>query len=758
MLYLTRIGGALALAALTFAGACDHHGVHLPSSANTTLSLVPSTIQASGTSAVAITLMDSAGAPVSGATVTIEIDGGGVDITQPTGLTGADGVANAQVTATLAGERQLRIVVLVGGSTTTFTLPGFLTVDPAAPSATHSAVAISPSTLPADGVTTGTVTVQARDDYDNAIPGAQIALALDVPGAVLDGTSLTADAGGDATTTIHSSFPGAVHVQATITVGTDVANVSAQPTATFEVPLFADETEPNDDAANANTLYVGTACYGTVVDQADVDTWKLALHTGDAIEIEVFGSRFDQTTWSNNGNRPRLTVWDATGPTKLVEHDYSGNDSSNPWYWDDQDLDIPVFMVPHDGDYLITVTADDQNAGGGAYALRVSQVDLGTTVGEGSTLFGTSRIVGFHDDDQSDDYTITVLGQPAIVRASVMGYRLGVNHDGANTPDYYDTEIGLFAQGGGSVSMDNDDECFYDSGFQAFVDPGDYTYWIDECCGAADAPYISDVTITPFDGTTETEPNDDVNTAMLVTDGAMLAGATTSSDLDYFAIQATAGDAIRVDVLGAYAMLPGAANLDTIDFEIRDPADQVRGSTTSTHLEVLANATGTWYVTARAQSSTNPVGYAIRLSIENVASESEPNDDIASATVVVGSAGVCGTVSSVGDVDVFRVTASAAGELVHLAVICANDGYVPNQLVNGLRSQMVAQLVVRDGSGNVINSTDGSTTPYPQSVTQSESTCEVAFRAPAAGTFYVNVVEAYGNGGDTYYYVIRRVD
>jgi len=62
-------------------------------------------------------------------------------------------------------------------------------------------------------------------------------------------------------------------------------------------------------------------------------------------------------------------------------------------------------------------------------------------------------------------------------------------------------------------------------------------------------------------------------------------------------------------VLGAYAMLPGAANLGTIDFEIRDPADQVRGSTTSTMIIV-----STMYSSAREAIFASPRGEPCSLS------------------------------------------------------------------------------------------------------------------------------------------------
>ena len=758
---MSRLSGALVLAAFALLPACDSAKVRLPSAALSLVSFDPATIVADGATAstVSITLVDAAGTPIVGAVAELTVDGGGIVITQPTAPSGLDGVVTAAITATASGERAFRVSVTTRGQITTFTLPAVLAVTPGAPDAAHSSVTLSAANVPADGATSSTITVTARDSFDNPIPDADVAVQINSPTAALGATSLTTDSNGSAQTQLSSRQIEIVTVQATLTVDANNVVVTEQPAVTFVRPATLEESEPNDDPAEANLLWLDTVAYGSVVDQEDVDTFAIDMQVGEAIEIELFATRFDQATWAQNSNVPRLTVWDATGATKLVEHDYSGNFSVEPWYWSAPDFDLPLFRADTTGVHLITVTCDDSGSGGGAYALRIRSRDMTNVVGEGTTIVGASEIYGFHDDDDVDDYPLVTIA-PSFVRAEVLAYRLGVNHRNASTPDYFDPALELTTAGpsltGGSTIY-ADDELFYDPGLRAFLDAGTYTYSVRECCGSADAPYLTQVTITPFTGTTETEPNDSNGTATLMPAGVMVMGATTNTDPDVFAIELTAGDVLRLECLGAFQMLPNqGAN---VNLTIQDPNDTIVVSTTTfmPHVEILATVTGTWHVQMDGTSGT-PTGYLLQANIESIVAETEPNNDVATANGFLSTDGMCGTIADAGDVDFFRVSASAKDELVHLVLICPHGEYTPNTNVQGLRSELVASLVIRDAEGNVICTTDGDVSPYPTGIAHPEAGCEIVFRAPAAGTYYVNVADANGNGGAARFYVLRRQD
>jgi hypothetical protein len=90
----------------------DDDGDGEPSASRSTISAEPSSIQAgAGTSTITVTVRDEAGDPVEGATVAIEATGGGTILTQPSGVTGSDGVATGALQGTTPGEKVVSATV-----------------------------------------------------------------------------------------------------------------------------------------------------------------------------------------------------------------------------------------------------------------------------------------------------------------------------------------------------------------------------------------------------------------------------------------------------------------------------------------------------------------------------------------------------------------------------------------------------------------------------------------------------------------------
>lgn len=83
-----------------------------PSDANSTVSASPSSIEAiTGTSTITVTVRDDAGLPVAGATVRLSATGSGNSISQPSGATGADGLATGTLSSTVPGTKTVRATV-----------------------------------------------------------------------------------------------------------------------------------------------------------------------------------------------------------------------------------------------------------------------------------------------------------------------------------------------------------------------------------------------------------------------------------------------------------------------------------------------------------------------------------------------------------------------------------------------------------------------------------------------------------------------
>jgi adhesin/invasin len=88
-----------------------------PSAGKSTVSADPTSIQAgSGLSTITVTVLDGNGSPVSGASVTLQASGSGNTLTQPSGVTGADGVATGTLASTVPGTKV--VTATVNGSIT----------------------------------------------------------------------------------------------------------------------------------------------------------------------------------------------------------------------------------------------------------------------------------------------------------------------------------------------------------------------------------------------------------------------------------------------------------------------------------------------------------------------------------------------------------------------------------------------------------------------------------------------------------------
>jgi hypothetical protein len=83
-----------------------------PSAARSTISADPASVQAvTGTSTIRVTVRDSTGAPVPGATVSLSASGSGNTVTQPEGPTGPDGVAIGTLSSTVPGTKDVTATV-----------------------------------------------------------------------------------------------------------------------------------------------------------------------------------------------------------------------------------------------------------------------------------------------------------------------------------------------------------------------------------------------------------------------------------------------------------------------------------------------------------------------------------------------------------------------------------------------------------------------------------------------------------------------
>jgi autotransporter-associated beta strand protein len=169
--------------------------------------------------------MDDYGHPLSGQTVSLSVSGSG-NITNTPAATDVNGHTTATLKSTV-GETKT-ITVTIGSTqinaqpTVTFTAGGV--------SIFNSTAVASPNTgLVADGVSTSTITVTAKDGANNLLTNKPVVLSISGSGNILSQPALNTDANGQVIATLAST----VAQTKTITVTIDGTVINAQPTVTF---------------------------------------------------------------------------------------------------------------------------------------------------------------------------------------------------------------------------------------------------------------------------------------------------------------------------------------------------------------------------------------------------------------------------------------------------------------------------------------------------------------------------------------------
>ena len=193
--------------------------------AQSTVVASPASIAAGGeTATITVTVKDASGAPISGASVVLAATGTGNTLTQPAGLTDANGVASGTLASTVAGPKT--VSATANGTPISQTAAVMVTAGPV--SAARSTVTATPSAI-APGKETSTITVTAKDGFGNPVSGATVVLAATGSGNTLTQPAGSTNANGVATGTLRSD------VEETKTVSAVANGTAITQTATVTV-------------------------------------------------------------------------------------------------------------------------------------------------------------------------------------------------------------------------------------------------------------------------------------------------------------------------------------------------------------------------------------------------------------------------------------------------------------------------------------------------------------------------------------------
>jgi len=186
----------------------------------------PITAAADGLTAstITVTAKDAQGRPLSGQTVALSVSGSGNTVSTPV-VTGVNGQTTATLTSTVAETKTITVTIgstqINAQPTVTFTAGGVSGFN-------STAVANPNSGLVADGVSSSTITVTAKDGNNLPLSGKTVVLSVSGSGNIFAQPSST-DVNGQTTTTLQSTVAGTK----TITVTVDGTTINAQPTVTF---------------------------------------------------------------------------------------------------------------------------------------------------------------------------------------------------------------------------------------------------------------------------------------------------------------------------------------------------------------------------------------------------------------------------------------------------------------------------------------------------------------------------------------------
>ena len=205
------------------------------SASQSTVSASPTAIEASNganAATITVTARDGFGNPIQGVTVVLSATGSGNTLTQPSGTTNTLGMATGTLSSTATGTK----AVSATGNGTSITDQYTILVVPGEISAAQSTLQASPASIPAsNGSSISTITVTARDDQGNLVPGASVVLSATGSGNTLTQPAGPTDINGVATGTLRSTAVGAKVVSGAI----DGTGVTQTDTVTV-IPSVAD--------------------------------------------------------------------------------------------------------------------------------------------------------------------------------------------------------------------------------------------------------------------------------------------------------------------------------------------------------------------------------------------------------------------------------------------------------------------------------------------------------------------------------------
>lgn len=381
--------------------------VQIADASNSTVKAFPSSVPADGisTSTVTVTLKDGNNASVAGKTVSLSSDRGTNDvISAASGPSDASGIVRFTVKSLLQGSPLFTAtdvtdsVIITQKATVTFTsLPA---------SATNSTVSANPTSVPADGVSTSTVTVTLMDIFNQVVTGKTVAL-ISSRGAsdTISAASGPSDASGVVMFSVKSTNAGSPYFTASNV--TDSIKISQTATVTFTtLPASATNStvtaNPTNLPADGISTSIVTVTLKNVLNQPVTgktvtlvssrgasETISAASGPSDASGIVTFGVK------SSTPGSPYFTASNVTDSIKISQ-------TATVTFAASTNKDILTFTFPTYGAATIVGTNISITVPVGTPVTNMSPTYTVSSLATGAPPSGTSR-----DFTTPKTYTVT---------------------------------------------------------------------------------------------------------------------------------------------------------------------------------------------------------------------------------------------------------------------------------------------------------------------------------------------------------------
>ena len=471
------------------------------------------------------------------------------------------------------------------------------------------------------------------------------------------------------------------------------------------------ELEPNDSLSTAQSVSFDESIVGTISSASDIDVYALSASAAGTLTVAM--TTKDISLYSSY--EFAYIVTDAEGNTLASESCTTSCSSL-------------TVGLSAGGTYYVAVGSDSSyGSPSGSYTVTSSySSDTGGVELEPNDSLSTAQSVSF---DESIVGTISSASDIDV-------YALSASAAGTLTVAMTTKDISLYssyefayivtdAEGNTLASESCTTSC---SSLTVGLSAGG-TYYVavgsDSSYGSPSGSYTVTSSYSSDTGGVELEPNDSLSTAQSVSfDESIVGTISSASDIDVYALSASAAGTLTVAMTTKDISLYSSYEFAYIVTDAEGNALASESCTTScSSLTVGLSAGGTYYVAVGSDSSYgSPSGsYTVTSSYSSDTGgvELEPNDSLSTAQSVSFDESIVGTISSASDIDVYALSASAAGTLT--VAMTTKD--------ISLYSSYEFAYIVTDAEGNALAS---------ESCTTSCSSLTVGLSA--GGTYYVAVV------------------